>query len=108
MSKSITVRKVGISTIGRLFGTVNAVVAVAAGLVGSIVTISAYVSTNTSGLVIDILGSIAIVATGLIVLPLIAFAFGWLYGALIALIFNLVIGVSGGVELEFDENGTVK
>jgi hypothetical protein len=36
------------------------------------------------------------------------FAFGWLYGVLVAFIFNVVVGVSGGVELTVKNDSSKK
>lgn len=47
----------------------------------------------------DILVTFAILITGIVIYPLIAFLFGWLYGAVVSLVFNMVIGISGGLEV---------
>ncbi len=44
----------------------------------------------------------------LVLYPLVMFAFSWLYGVLAAFIFNIVVGVSGGVELTTKTTPTQK
>lgn len=99
MSRSIIVEKTGVSSIGRLVGTVNLIIGLAVGILGSIVAIVNYTQYTANSGFEDVIASIGILLVGIVVYPLVAFAFGWLYGALIAFIFNVVIGVSGGVEL---------
>ncbi|MAU34181.1 hypothetical protein CL689_05910 [Candidatus Saccharibacteria bacterium] len=101
--KNITVKRVGILSIGKLAGTVNAIIALAVGIVAAIVGTVSYVTTTNDGIGAELVASLAIILSALILYPLVAFAFGWLYGALVALIFNVVVGVSGGVELTVEE-----
>ncbi len=108
MARSIIVQKTGVSSIGRLIGTVNLIVGLVVGFLASIVGIVSYLSYNSNGVVADIFISIGILLVGVIVYPLVLFALGWLYGALVALIFNLVIGVSGGVELTIADEVPVR
>ncbi len=99
MARSIIVQRTGVASIGRLIGTVNLIIGLVIGFLGALVAIVSYLHYNANGVVADIFISIGILLVGVIVYPLLLFALGWLYGALVALIFNLVIGVSGGVEL---------
>ena len=108
MSRSIIVQKTGVSSIARLVGTVNLIVALVIGFLGAIVAIISYLGQTSNGVFADIGWSIGILLLGVVVYPIIMFALGWLYGALVALIFNLVIGVSGGVELTVADDGPVR
>lgn len=107
MARDINVQHVGVSSIGRLIGTVNLIVGLAIGILGSIVGIVNYIAYNSNGIFADILASVGILLLGVMVYPLFLFAIGWLYGALIAFIFNVVIGVSGGVKLTIAEENEV-
>ncbi|MFZ1301090.1 MAG: hypothetical protein WAQ27_00715 [Candidatus Microsaccharimonas sp.] len=108
MAKTINITHVGVSSIGRLIGTVNLIVGLAIGLLGSIVGIVNYVGYYSNGIIADIFVSIGILLVGIVVYPLFLFGLGWLYGALVAFIFNVVIGVSGGVELTTEDEAPVK
>ena len=94
---------VGAGSIGRLVGTVNAIFALAAGIVGSIVAASTALSAYDYGILGSIGVSVGIVAVGVVLLPLLTFAFGWLYGALIGVIWNILLGATGGLELNVKE-----
>lgn len=103
MANTINIEHVGVSSIGRLIGTVNLIVGIVVGLLAAIVGIVNYVAYYSNGIVADIFVSIGILLVGVIIYPLFLFGLGWLYGVLVAFIFNVVIGVSGGVELTVAE-----
>lgn len=96
---SITVTKVGVLSIGKLFGTVNLIVGLAIGFIGAVAGTVAYFSAGSYDFFEGLLGSLAIILSAIVLYPLVMFALGWLYGVLAAFIFNVVVGVSGGVEL---------
>lgn len=99
MIGKFSIIKVGVGSLGKLVGTVNAIVALAIGVIGSIVSTVGVISNNDYNLFVDILVAIGITLMGIVVYPLIGFVFGWLYGALIAIIWNAVLGVSGGLDI---------
>jgi hypothetical protein len=101
--KKINVTRVGVGSLGKLVGIVNAIVALAIGIVGSIVTTVGVIANNDFSVIGDVFAALGIALFGLVVYPLIWFAFGWLYGALIAVIWNAVLGVSGGLQVETEE-----
>ncbi|MCD8561845.1 hypothetical protein LRY29_02170 [Candidatus Saccharibacteria bacterium] len=97
--QNITVTKVGVLSIGKLIGTVNLIIGLAVGIVAAIAGVVTYLAADSYGFFEGLLGSLAIVLSAVFLYPLVMFAFGWLYGVLVAFIFNVVVGVSGGVEL---------
>jgi CHASE2 domain-containing sensor protein len=99
----LLVQKVGVSSLGKLFGSVNGIVGLAIGLISSIVTTVSVISNNNYSVLTDIFAAVGIVLLGVVVYPLVLFAVGWLYGAIVALVINLFVGVSGGIELEVEE-----
>lgn len=103
MEKKVMVTHVGAGSIGRLVGTVNAIFALASGLIASIVAISNVVATQDYSVLMNIGVSAAIIMGGIVVLPLLAFVFGWLYGALVGVIWNLLLGATGGLEINTEE-----
>lgn len=98
---SITVTKVAVLSIGKLFGTVNLIIALAVGIIATVAGLVAYFTAGGYRFFEGLLGAIGIGISlaALLLYPLVMFAFGWLYGVLAAFIFNVVVGVSGGVEL---------
>ena len=104
---NITVTHVGVKSIGKLVGTVNLIIGLAVGIVGAVGVTISYFANESPKFFEGLLGSLAIFSAGVILYPLVMFLFGWLYGVLVAFIFNVVIGVSGGVELTTEQT-TIK
>lgn len=105
---NITVTKVGVLSIGKLLGIVNLIIGLAVGLIAAIVGTVTYLTTGSYEFFEGLLGVLAIILSGVILYPLVLFAFGWLYGVLVAFIFNVVVGVSGGVELTVREDAPTR
>lgn len=103
MAKNVKVTHVGASSIGRLVGTVNAIFALVAGVVGAVVAVADVVAMNDYSLLMNIGISAAIILGSIIVLPMLAFVFGWVYGALIGVIWNAFLGASGGIEITTED-----
>lgn len=98
--KEVTVTKVGVGSFGKLLGFANAIVSLAIGIIGAIVSTVTVVTSNDFNVAETILATLGIVAGYIIFLPLLAFAFGWLYGAVVALVWNVLLGASNGLDLE--------
>lgn len=102
---NITVTKVGVLSIGKLFGTINLIIGLAAGLIAAIAGTVSYLASNTAeGFFEGLLGSLGIILAAVVLYPLVMFALGWLYGVLAAFVFNVVVGVSGGVDLTVSDD----
>lgn len=105
--KELVVRKVGIASLGKLIGTWAAIVGLVFGVIGAISTVVAVVANNDLSVLQDVLYSILALAVGIIVVPLFWFALGWLQGAILAVIFNVVVAGSGGLAIDVEENDLV-
>lgn len=101
--QKLSIQKVGVGSLGKLFGTVNGIIGLAIGLVSSIVATVGVISNNNYSVLTDIFSAIGIVLVGVVVYPLVLFALGWVYGAIAALVINLFVGASGGLEVEVEE-----
>ena len=101
--KKISVLRIGVGSLAKLVGIVNAIIAIAIGVIGAIVTTVGVISNNNFSVLGDIFAALGIAVVSLIVYPIIWFAFGRLYGALIAVIWNAVLGVSGGLQITTEE-----
>lgn len=98
--KEVTVTRVGVGSLGRLLGFVNAIVALITGVIAAIVSTANVIASNNLNFWEGVVVSIAVVAGYVILLPLLAFAFGWLYGAIVALVWNFFLGSAGGIDIE--------
>lgn len=102
-ARNVTIQRLEAITIGKLVGAFNGIIGVVMGTLTSIVAVIGVVSNNDYGIGMDILVSICILLSGIIVYPIIAYAIGWIYGWLLGLVFNLVVGVSGGINMVVEE-----
>lgn len=105
---NITVTKVGVLSIGKLIGTVNLIVGLAVGVIAAIAGTVTYLGAGSYGFFEGLLGVLAIILAAIVLYPLVLFALGWLYGVLVAFIFNVVVGVSGGVDLTISDDKAKK
>jgi hypothetical protein len=101
--KELTVHKVGVGSLGRLVGTWAAILGLIVGVLAAIVSVVAVFESNDYS-VLGGLGVSALIVLGwTVVYPLVMFAFGWLQGAIIGLVFNLVVSGSGGLAIQVSE-----
>jgi uncharacterized membrane protein len=103
MAKKVNITKIKTTSLAKLVGTLNAIIALAVGIVFSITATVAVISNNDFSVLEDVVAAAFIVLIGFLVYPLVGFAFGWLYGGLLGLIWNAVLGTSGGLEIETEE-----
>lgn len=101
--KKVTITRVGVGSLGRLLGFANAIVSLVVGIVAAIVTTVSVIANNDYSVLQDILVSIGVAVGYVLVLPLLAFALGWLYGAVIALVWNVFLGASQGLDIEVSD-----
>lgn len=101
--RKILIRKLGVASVARFVGAANAIWAFVAGIFlmfGGIV--GALEQSDWSALT-KLFASLGSVLGGLVLLPLLAFVVGWLYGAVVALIANLYLHTARGIELDVED-----
>lgn len=101
--KTLTVRRVGVASFAKLFGIWAAILGLVFGVIGAITSTVGVISNNNYSVLGDIGISIAIIVGWVIVYPLVMFLIGWIQGAIVAIIFNIVVSGSGGLALTIDE-----
>jgi hypothetical protein len=102
--KRITVKHIGIMSFANLIGTWNAILGVFLGVAIAISGSITVVNTADYGVLAEVLLVIGVIIGSIVLVPLFAYVTGWLYGAVIALVANLVVTTSGGVELDIEES----
>ena len=108
MTKKVNITKVKTGSLAKLIGTLNAIIMLAVGIVFSVTATVAVIANNDFSVLEDVFAALTIVLVGFVIYPLIGFAFGWIYGGLLGLIWNAVLGTSGGLEIETEEVADVK
>lgn len=101
--KSLTVRRVGVASFAKLFGVWAAILGLLVGVVGAITSTVGVITNNNFSVLGDIGVSIAIIVGWVVVYPLVMFLIGWIQGAIVAIIFNIVVSGSGGLDLIVEE-----
>lgn len=103
MAREVLVQKVGVGSLGKIVGTVHAIIGVFIGMMVAVVASISVIANNDIPVVGDIFVAIGISLLALIFYPVLSFAIGWLYGALVALVMNIVFGFSGGLDLTIED-----
>jgi len=105
--RKLLVRRLGVASVARFIGVAQAVWGFALGFIAIFGGISAVLSDSEWNVFQKIAGSIGVALFCLVVFPLIAFLFGWLYGALLSIIANLFLHTANGIELDVDDEGKI-
>ena len=103
MAREILVKRVGVRSLGRVVGTVQGLTALVFGVFiavgGSIVV----VQENNFSFFTNVFAVIGVTLASLVLYPLLMFIVGWIYGAIVALVVNLVFGAAGGLDLQVED-----
>lgn len=100
--KRIIVRRVGVASVATLIGVINAIVAFVIAffaMFGGLASVF-QADLNIFG---QVFGSIGVVLFSLVVVPVVAFLIGWLYGAVWAVVANFFLRSADGLELDVEE-----
>ena len=101
--QKLVVHKVGVMSLGKLVGVWGAILGVIIGVISAVVSAVSVVAYNNFSVWGNIFASIGVVLAWVIAYPLVMFLLGWLQGAVMAVVFNVVVSGSGGLDLEVEE-----
>lgn len=101
--KTLTVKRVGVTSLGKLVGVWAAVIGLIVGVIAAITSTVSVMTANDYSILAGIGISIAIIIGWIVVYPLVMFLIGWVQGAIVAIVFNIVVSGSGGLELNVNE-----
>lgn len=100
-ARTVSVTKVGVGSFAKVVGIAYALVGLVLGLLATIAVAAGAITSDTT--FVKTLGvSVLAFGWGVIIYPLILFVIGWIEGAIIALVLNVVFKESRGLELELD------
>jgi hypothetical protein len=102
--QKLVVHKVGVMSLGKLVGVWGAILGVIIGVISAVVSSVGVIANNDFSVWGDILAAVGIVLGWIIVYPLVMFLLGWIQGAIMAVVFNVVVAGSGGLDLEVAES----
>ena len=101
--KKVTVRRLGVASVARFVGVANAVIGFVIGIFVAFGGLVGVLENDSFDTVTKIVSSLGVVLVSLILVPLLAFLYGWLYGAIVSLVANLFLNTSSGIELDIEE-----
>jgi hypothetical protein len=103
MAKKVNITKIKTTSLAKLVGTLNAIVLLAIGIIFSVTVTVAVIAEYDYSFMQNVFAALGIVLIGLVIYPVVGYVFGWLYGGLLGLIWNAVLGTSGGLEIETED-----
>lgn len=101
--KQIIVRKLGVGSVARFLGVASAIWAFVAGIFVMFGGIVSTVEQDEWSFLTKVMSTLGVVVGSLVVLPAIAFVWGWLYGAIVSLIANIFLQTSHGIEVDIED-----
>ena len=101
--RKILVRKLGVGSVAKFVGTANAILALIWGVLLMFAGIVTTVEQADWTVAEKLLGTVWSVLGGLVLVPALGFVSGWLYGAVVALVANLFLHTSRGIELDVED-----
>ncbi len=101
--KKLLVRRLGVASVAKFVGVAQAIWAFIAGFFAMFGGIASVATHDEWDWATKVGASIAVALVALVVVPLVAFLVGWIYGAIVSLIANLFLHTSKGIEIDVEE-----
>lgn len=100
-ARKVTVTKLGVGSFAKVVGIAYGLVGLVAGILATLGVSAGAITSDTT--FVQTLGiSLWAFGWGVIIYPAVAFVFGWVEGAVLAVILNFVFKESNGLEVELD------
>lgn len=97
------IRRLGVASVAKYVGVAHAILGVIYGFIAMFGGLAVVVEQDQLDVFSKIFASIGAVLIALLVIPGVLFLVGWLYGAVFALIANLILNTSEGIEVDFEK-----
>ena len=102
--KELTIRRVSVASLGNLVGVWYAIVGLFVGVISGISTTVSIIDNNPQfSTATDVIVAIGVILGGLVLTPMLFYVWGWLQGAVLAVLFDFVSKHSGGIRVTVDE-----
>ena len=101
--KKILVRRLGVASVAKFIGAAYAILGLVYGFIATFPGMAVVITNNDYNTLEKVFASVGVILVLVVVVPLLAFVFGWLYGAILALVGNLFLSTSQGIELDIEE-----
>lgn len=101
--KKLVVRKIGVATFGRFIGIAHAIIGVVLGVFLGISGTIGVVQEDGWSFFAKVLAIVGVWLGALVLYPIVLYVFGWIYGAVVALVANIFLQAAHGIEVDVDE-----
>lgn len=101
--EKIMIRRLGVASVAKYVGVAHAILGVIYGFIAMFGGLAVVVEQDQLDVFSKIFASIGAVLIALLIIPGVLFLVGWLYGAVFALIANLILSTSEGIEVDFEK-----
>ena len=101
--KRVIVRRVGVSSVAKYVGIVQGVLGLVYGIFALFAGFAAVLGEDSFDHAQKVGLSVAVVFGALVVLPVVTFVIGWIYGAVASIIINFFLDTSRGIEIDIEE-----
>ncbi len=106
--KKIFVRRLGVASVARFVGMANAIIGLVIGVFATFGGLAGVLEQSGWNFFTKIGASLGVVVVTLVIVPFLAFLWGWLYGAIVALVANLFLHSANGIELDIQDEAQHK
>ena len=101
--RKILIRRLGVASIAKFTGAAYAIIGAVIGFLAMFGGVASVLVNESWDAFTKVFASLGVVVVSLIVVPLLSFLWGWLYGAVLALIANLFLQTARGIELDVED-----
>lgn len=101
--RSIVIKRIGVGSFAKYVGVANAILGVIYAVFAVFAAVPAIVLHEDLGTFAKIGASVGATIAIIAFIPLIAFALGWVYGAIVSFVINIFLSASRGIELDIEE-----
>ena len=101
--KSIVIKRIGVGQFAKYAGVAHAILGIVYAVFAVFAAVPAIVLHDNLSTIAIIGASVGSAVAILVFVPLLAYAIGWIYGAIVAFVLNIFLSASRGIELDIEE-----
>mgnify|MGYP000961097601 FL=1 len=99
----LVVHKVGVGSLAKLIGVWFAIIGIVVGVISAVVSAVSVFANNSYSFLGGLFVAVLVVVGWVFLYPIVMFFIGWIQGAILAVVFNVVVAGSGGLSVHVEE-----
>ena len=99
----LVVHKVGVGSLAKLIGVWFAIIGIVVGVISAVVSAVSVFANNSYSFLGGLFVAVLVVVGWVFLYPIVMFFIGWIQGAILAVVFNVVGAGSGGLSVHVEE-----